>query len=284
MSQSRSLPYLGRRPLNVWGNGSKHHYIPVSTKPCALANQCEVHCKALPSWLGYIQSVALTRPGKQSQSVKSHKHELQYFAVQKSSCEVCVRPHNSVLIMVQGLPEITHAKDMEDQTWERVRSKISEEVLRKCEAIHAKGGPAPPPPGTCFTCCKMPANLQKKQTFYSIPAGLLTCLQSKLSLNRTRHLLHILNLPHLVAHCKAADIIQSIALTTCCAVAFVVLLFHTNTRRTIRCQSTSTRSFSACKTPEYLSILDTVYSVCVDWKMRCCRDNLRYFFARVAIV
>lgn len=47
----------------------------------------------------------------------------------------------------QGLPEISRAKALEDQTTEALSRRIPTELSEKCKAIHAKGGPTPPPVG-----------------------------------------------------------------------------------------------------------------------------------------
>lgn len=52
--------------------------------------------------------------------------------------------HVSVCIFLQ---DISHAKLLEDQTWEATLKRIPANLKEKCEAIHQRG-PAPPPPGT----------------------------------------------------------------------------------------------------------------------------------------
>lgn len=48
----------------------------------------------------------------------------------------------------KGIPEISRAKALEDQTYEALQKRIPPELVDRCKAIHAQGGPASPPPGT----------------------------------------------------------------------------------------------------------------------------------------
>ena len=47
----------------------------------------------------------------------------------------------------RGIPEISRAKALEDQTCEALARRVTPDLSKKCDAIHAKGGPAAPPPG-----------------------------------------------------------------------------------------------------------------------------------------
>ena len=50
----------------------------------------------------------------------------------------------------RGIPEVSRARALEDQAWEAVARRVPTELTARCEAIHAKGGPAPPPAGAAI--------------------------------------------------------------------------------------------------------------------------------------
>lgn len=47
----------------------------------------------------------------------------------------------------RGIAEVSRAKALEDQTWEAVQRRVPPELRARCEALHAEGGPGPPPEG-----------------------------------------------------------------------------------------------------------------------------------------
>ena len=47
----------------------------------------------------------------------------------------------------RGIPEISRARSLEDQTCEVLVKRLPPDLVNRCKAIHAQGGPAPPPPG-----------------------------------------------------------------------------------------------------------------------------------------